>query len=217
MAPIDIPHPHGVGLLDNFFLARLPKSKRGVAKIIQAQRRLFTVDEYYKMAEAGIFTEDDRVELLEGEIVQMPPIGSPHGGTVKQLIRLFTSRLGDRAIVSAQDPVRLADNSEPQPDIAVLRPRPDFYRASHPMPEEVLLLVEVGDSTIAYDRQVKVLLYARAGIPEVWLVDLTAQRVEVYQGPSAQGYAEARLVGRDSMLMPSAFPDVTVRVDEVLG
>jgi Uma2 family endonuclease len=204
-------------LLDDFFLARLPKSKEGVAKIIQAQRRLFTVDEYYKMAEAGILGEDDRVELVEGEIVQMPPIGSPHGGTVAFLTSFFGSRLGGRAIVNPQNPVRLADYSEPQPDIALLRPRPDFYRASHPSPGDVSLVVEVGDSTIAYDRQVKVLLYARAGIPEVWLVDLQAERVEVYRQPAAQGYVDIRILGRGGSLSPAAFPDVTVRVDEVLG
>ncbi len=215
--PAEGPRVGTAGVLDAFFVAGIPKSRRGVALALQAHRRLFTVEEYHKMAEAGILGEDDRVELLEGEIVQMPPIGSPHGGTVKRLIRLFTSRLGERAIVSAQDPVQLADHTEPEPDIALLHPRPDFYQSGHPTPADVYLLAEVGDSTIAYDRRVKLLLYARAGISEVWVIDINAERVEVYRDPSAQGYADVRILGRGSVLSPAAFPDVVVGVDDVLG
>lgn len=130
---------------------------------VQVQRRLFTVSEYYRMAEAGILGEDDRVELLEGEIVQMAPIGSNHRGTVDFLANSLVSRLGARAIVRTQNPIRLDDFSEPQPDVALLHPRADFYRRSHPTPADVLLLVEVADSSVAFDRQVKLPLYCPSG------------------------------------------------------
>jgi Uma2 family endonuclease len=139
---------------------------------VQLARRLFTVAEYHKMAEAGILSEDDRVELLEGEIVAMSPIGSRHAGLVNRLNRLFSQRAGDQVVVSVQNPVRLGGYSEPQPDLALLRPRADFYTSSHPGPEDVLLAVEVAETSAAVDREVKVPLYARFGVPEVWLVDL---------------------------------------------
>ncbi|MBI4311964.1 MAG: Uma2 family endonuclease [Chloroflexi bacterium] len=184
---------------------------------VDVKRRLFTVDEYYKMAEAGILTEDDRVELIDGEIVEMPPIGSPHGGTTGFLHDFFSDRLRGRAIAFAQHSVRLGVYSEPQPDIVVVRARDDYYRRSHPTPADVYFLIEVCDTTIASDRRLKLPMYARAGIPEVWLVDLNAGRVEVYTGASEQGYADVRILGRGGTLSPTAFPDVVVGVDEVLG
>jgi len=126
----------------------------------------FTVDEYARMAEAGILGEDDRVELLEGEIVEMAPIGPPHAGCVNRLTRLLTSRLGDRAVVGVQNPIRLGSLSEPQPDLTLLRPRRDLYSEGHPEADDVLLVVEVASSTSAFDRQVKMPLYAQAGIPQ---------------------------------------------------
>ncbi|MBI4203087.1 MAG: Uma2 family endonuclease [Chloroflexi bacterium] len=184
---------------------------------VERQRRLFSVEEYVKMAEAGILTGDDRVELLEGEIVEMPPIGSPHGGTVGYLHDFFSVRLQGQAIAFSQNSMRLSDLSMPQPDIALVRWQEDYYRRSHATPADVYLLIEVGDSTIAFDRQQKTPMYARAGIPEVWLVDLNAQHVEVYRGPTPQGYTDVRILGRGSALTPAAFPDVTLPVNEVLG
>ena len=181
------------------------------------KRRLFTVDEYYRMAAAGILTEDDRVELLEGEIVEMTPIGSRHGGTVKHLIAIFTSRLGSRVIVGAQDPVQLSRDSEPQPDLALLKPRPDFYRTSHPGPGDVLLIIEVADASVEGDRRVKVPLYAKAGIPEVWLFDVNAERIEVYRTPTSDGYRDVRVLRRGESLAPGAFPDLALAVDDLLG
>ena len=184
---------------------------------VVAERRRFTVDEYYRMAEAGILTEDDRVELLEGEVFQMSPIGSRHAACVGRLTHILPSRLGGRAIVWVQNPLRLDVYNEPQPDVALLRPRDDFYASSHPGPGDVLLVVEVVETTASYDRSLKVPLYARFGVPEVWLVDLNAETVEVYRGPSASGYQDIRYLGRGETLAPAAFPDVAIPVDAVLG
>lgn len=184
---------------------------------IALRRRRFTVDDYHRMAEVGILTEDDRVELLDGEIVEMTPIGSDHAGHVKRLTALFTSRLGARVVVSVQDPVSLSRHSEPQPDVALLRPRADFYARSHPRPEDVLLLIEVADTSVETDRRIKMPLYAEAGLGEVWLVDLSTERVEVYREPAAQGYREIRALVRGQGLGPQAFPDLTLSVEDLLG
>lgn len=141
------------------------------------QRKRFSVADYHRMGEAGIFGEDDRVELIEGEIIEMTPIGSPHGGRVKQLNRLLAQAVGERAVIAVQDPVVLGERSEPEPDLALLRPRADFYTESHPRPPDVWLLIEVADTSLAFDRDVKVPLYARHGIPEVWLVDIEHRQV----------------------------------------
>jgi Uma2 family endonuclease len=180
-------------------------------------RRLFDVHEYYRMAEAGILHEDERVELIEGEIIEMSPIGGKHAACVKRLILLLIERLGRAAVVGAQDPVRLTDLTEPQPDVAVLRPREDFYAEGHPAPEDVLLLIEVSDTTLEYDRSVKVPLYARAGISEVWIVDLTGRKIEVYSRPADGAYRDIRSVEPGSSISPQALPDLVVNVDDVLG
>lgn len=180
-------------------------------------RRLFSVEDYHRMGEAGVFGPEDRVELLGGEIVAMSPIGSKHAACVKRLARLFSVRLGDRAIVSVQDPVRLDPRSEPEPDVALLQPRADFYGAGHPAPKDVLLLVEVSDSTQEYDRGQKLPAYARAAVAEVWIVDLPGQIVEVYRAPRADGYGHARSFRRGEFLVPSAFADARIGVDEILG
>jgi Uma2 family endonuclease len=146
------------------------------------RRRRFNLADYHRMGEAGILSEDDRVELIDGEIIEMTPIGSPHGGRVKRLVYLLTQAVGPHAIVAAQDPVILDDRSEPEPDLALLRPRADFYTESHPRPTDVLLLIEVADTSLQKDRQVKVPLYARHGIPETWIVDTEHQRVLRFAG-----------------------------------
>ncbi|WP_447974968.1 Uma2 family endonuclease [Nitrospira sp. Kam-Ns4a] len=183
----------------------------------QVLKRLFTVAEYHKMTEAGILGEDDRVELLEGEIVAMAPIGSRHAGVVNRLNRLFSQVVGDRAVVSVQNPIRLGEHSEPQPDLTLLRPRPDFYAQSYPSPEDVLLVVEVAETSADSDREVKLPLYARSGVPEVWLVDLAADTIEVSCCPAPQGYQECRIVRRSHRLAPQAFPDLVLSVEAVLG
>ncbi|MDR7555609.1 MAG: Uma2 family endonuclease [Armatimonadota bacterium] len=182
---------------------------------VQRARRRFTVDEYHRMAEAGILSEDDRVELIEGEIVDMTAIRGSHLDCVNRLTRLLVTRVGARADVSVQNPIRLDRYSEPQPDLALLHPRP--YAPDLPGPRDVFLLVEVADTSAAYDRQVKVPLYARAGILEVWLVDLEGQAVEVYREPAPAGYRNAQAFARGQQLSPLAFPEVVLTVDEMLG
>lgn len=147
------------------------------------RRRRFTVDEYYRMAEAGILHEDDRVELIEGELIEMSPIGSEHAGCVDALGTLFHERLGSLVHVRIQNPVRLSQRLEPEPDVALLRPRADRYRDSHPGAADILLLIEVADTSLAYDKRTKLRLYAREGVPETWIVDLGGSRVEAHRRP----------------------------------
>jgi hypothetical protein len=178
----------------------------------------FTVHDYHRMREAGIFHEDDRVELLEGEMVEMAPIGPGHAGGVNRLLNAFLPiQLERRAILSVQNPIRLGEHSEPQPDLALLRPRPDFYAHEHPGPQDILLVVEMMESSAGYDRAVKVPLYARFGIPETWLVDLEQGRIEVYRAPGPEGYREGHTRGRSEHVSPQAFPQLTLMVEEILG
>ena len=152
------------------------------------RRHRWTVADYHRLAEAGILGEDDRVELIEGELYEMAPIGSRHAGAVDWILSKLSEMAGGRAIVRCQSPIRLGERSEPQPDLALLRPRADWYRDAHPGPEDVLLVVEVADTTAGWDREVKFPLYARHGIPEAWLVDLEAGRLEIHRGPGPEGY-----------------------------
>jgi Uma2 family endonuclease len=184
---------------------------------VQIARRQFTVDDFYRMLEVGIFTEDDRVELIDGEIIEMSPIGSRHAACVMRLTTLFAEQLGRTAFVNVQNPLRLHRKAEPLPDVVVLKPRADFYAQSHPGPGDVLLVVEVADATLAYDRRVKVPLYARAGIPEVWIVNLVKGIVEGYSRPDGNNYVEVKKVGRGQDLSPLQLPKLTLRADDILG
>lgn len=152
------------------------------------RRHPITVGEYIQMGVTGILGPEPRVELIDGEIIDMPPIGAPHAGGVKRLIRVLTQALGERAILAAQDPVLLGDLSAPQPDLALLRPRDDFYAEAHPGPEDVLLLIEVAASSLAFDRETKLPLYARFGIPEVWLVDVAGRTLDIQRDPDGGRY-----------------------------
>jgi Uma2 family endonuclease len=181
------------------------------------QTRRFDVDDYYRMADAGILHEDDRVELIEGEIVEMVPIGPLHTGGVDYLTWRFVQGCGDRAIVRVQGPVRLDRYSEPQPDLLLLKPRSDFYRGVHPGPSDVLLIVEVAQTSIDYDRGVKLPLYGRFEIPEVWIVDLPGERVEVCRAPSTEGYRDVQSRARGEQVAPAALPDLAIPVGEILG
>ena len=183
---------------------------------VRPVRHKFTVEEYHRMAEAGILSEDDRVELIEGEIVEMAPIGSRHAACVNRLNRFFSS-LEKKVIVSVQNPVRLGEDSEPQPDVALLKPRADFYASGYPGAEDVLLVVEVAETSAKDDREMKVPLYARHGVSEVWLVDLGAEVVEVYREPSPEGYRQVWRAGRGEVLVPQQVPDLRVPVEAILG
>jgi Uma2 family endonuclease len=185
---------------------------------VTLRRRRFTLDEYHRMGEAGILGEDDRVELIEGVIVEMTPIGSRHAATVARIQHLFSTRLGDRAVVWSQNPLLLVRHqSELQPDVMLLAPRADFYASALPEPPAVRLLVEVADSSLLYDRRTKVPLYARAGVGEAWLVDLEANRVEIHRGPGSSSYRDVSVPRADERFSPVAFPDLTVTLRDLLG
>ena len=177
-------------------------------------RRRFTVAEYYAMADAGILTRDDRVELLDGDIILMPPIGNWHQSEIDQLTHYLQRQLDARAIVRVQGPTRLSDVSEPQPDIMLLKWRDDFYRDGHPDSSDVLLLIEVSDTTIDYDRGRKLSAYARAGVQEVWIVSREDRRIEAYTEPSEGAYDNVRHAGPTDAIAPQAFPDVTLEVGQ---
>jgi Uma2 family endonuclease len=179
------------------------------------EQRVFSVIEYHRMAEAGILTEDDRVELIEGRINVMSPIGSRHAACVKRLNTFLSQQVTGDALVSVQDPIELNDHSEPEPDVALLRLRDDFYGTSHPTAEDVFLVVEVADTSEGYDREEKVPVYARSAIPEVWLVSLPKQRVEVYTEPVAGIYRNVRYALGGDVLIPHQLPNVHIAVDDI--
>jgi Uma2 family endonuclease len=182
----------------------------------EVRRRRFTVDEYYRMAEAAILKSGEHVELIEGDVVTMCPIGSWHASGVDRLNYGFSPRLAGRALVRVQSPIRLSDNSEPEPDIAILRLHDDFYATAHPLPADVLLVVEVADTSLRFDRDTKIPLYAASRIPEVWLVDLEASQVTVYCDPHAGGYRSVTVHEREASIAPAAFPDVIVPCAQIL-
>lgn len=196
-----------------------PARSEGSRMGVLPARRRFTADEYHRMAEAGILHEDDRLELMDGDIIEMAAAGSRHVACVNDLTRWSVTHVGNRAIVSVQNPVRLSSGREPEPDVVLLRPRPDRYRGSLPTAADVLLLIEVADTTLAYDRDFKLARYAEARIPEVWIFDLDAEseRVLVYRSPRDGAYQYAATVERGGTLSPEAFPDLTLQVDEILG
>lgn len=184
---------------------------------IQILRKKFTVGQYHQMIESGILTDRDRVELIKGEIVEMSPVGKRHAACVDRLTELFILHLAPKAIIRNQNPIRLSDDSEPQPDLAILRRRDDFYLTGHPKPEDIFLVVEVSDTTVDYDKEVKIPIYAQEGISEVWLLDLNAQAVEVFQQPTSNGYQHMQQFYCGQALIISAFPEVQFTVDQLLG
>jgi Uma2 family endonuclease len=185
---------------------------------IALKRRRFTVDEYHRMGEVGILGVDDRVELIEGEIVELTPIGRRHAAAVARINHMFSARLREHAVVWIQSPLLLIRfQSEPQPDVMLLAPRPDFYAAGLPEPRDVRLLVEVADSSLVFDRRTKLPLYARSGVSEAWLVDVDARHVEVHRGAADTGYREVRVPGAAETFAPDAFPHLVVTRRDLLG
>jgi Uma2 family endonuclease len=176
------------------------------------QRHPVTAEEYLRMGEAGVFAPDSRLELIEGEIVEMAPIGSPHAGPVNRLLQLLGRAAGDLAIVSVQNPLIVGDRSVPQPDVALLKPRTDSYTRSHPRVADVLLVVEVADTTLAFDLGTKVPLYAKAGIFETWVVDLQERSLRVFRDPSASGDRASFTVSGKDEVSVDALPAVRVAV-----
>jgi Uma2 family endonuclease len=188
-----------------------------MATDVELVRRRFTLDEYHRMAEAGILNEDDRVELIRGEIVQMTPIGRDHASCVARLTHLVLGRLHGRVVLWPQNPLLILPDSEPQPDIILLAWRADFYRRALPGPSDVALLVEVADTSLRYDRHVKGPLYAAAGVRDYWIVDLAGDAVEVYRTPGTGGFERAERLGRGATLAPLAIPDAPLAVADILG
>ena len=185
---------------------------------VALRRRRFTLDEYHRMGETGILGEDDRVELIEGEIIEMTPIGSRHAATVARIQHLFSIRLRDRAVVWSQNPLLLVQQqSEPEPDVMLLVPRSDFYASGLPEPPDVRLLVEVADSSLPYDRRTKLPLYARAGVAEAWLVDLESGTLEIHREPRGAAYRDIPVPRADETFSPAAFPDLTLTRRDLLG
>ena len=182
------------------------------------EKRRFNRDEYQRMIEAGILMEGDRVELIEGEIIKMSAMGTRHAECVDRLLDdLINQGVNRVARIRVQNPIGIKDHSEPEPDIALLRRKAGFYAQAHPTPADVLLLIEVCDSTVKYDREVKVPLYTKAGIPEVWLVILPEDVVEVYAQPVNGVYQEARKARRSESIVAGLVPNLTLSVDAILG
>jgi hypothetical protein len=179
-------------------------------------KKRFTADEYQRMGQVGILSEDDRVELIDGEVVAMTPIGARHNACVNSANRALVRAAGDNAIVQAQGSVRLDQYHEPEPDLVLLRPRPDFYASRLPGPEDIMLIVEVADSSIEYDRDVKASVYAAAHIPEYWLVDLTTNVVCHYRAPEGGRFQKIDQRGRGESIAPALLPTCTVPVDALL-
>ena len=184
---------------------------------VPPRKHRLSVADYHCMGEVGILGPNVRCELIEGEIIDMSPMGSRHAGTVKMLSRLFSRVVGDIAIVAVQDPIALDEYSEPEPDFALLKSRADFYKSAHPRPEDVLLIVEVADTSLRYDRETKIPLYARNGIPEVWLVDLVSLRIEVFLAPGVGGYGTIRLHELLKPLAPAALPEAVIDVSDLFA
>lgn len=180
-------------------------------------RHRLSVADYYRMAEAGVLAPDARVELIDGEIIDMAPIGTRHGSAVKRLLALLTSALGSRVIVAVQDPLRLSDLSEPEPDLMLLKPRADFYADAHPSAADVLLLIEVADTSARYDREIKLPLYARHGVPEVWIVDLQARLLCLYREPAGDAYTQASTTASPGLTPIAALPGVEIDLAQILG
>lgn len=186
-----------------------------VAPVITRKR--FTSQEYELIIAAGVIGEDDRVELLEGEIVEMSPIGPSHSSCVVRLTRLLYKLDAPDIIIRVQDPIHLGEFSKPQPDISVVQQRDDLYSTGHPEPEDILLLIEVAESSLTYDREAKLPVYARAGIPEVWIVALLPQTVEVFRSPRESVYGESAVFRRGDTVTALNLPQLALTVDSILG
>lgn len=181
--------------------------------VAAVERYRLTTDQYERMAEQGILRPEDRVELIQGDLVKIAAIGSRHAACVRKLDALLSTVDAQRSV---QQPLRLDDRSEPEPDFALLLEKPDFYASGHPIAEDVLLLVEVSDTSLAFDREIKIPLYARAGIREVWVVDLSDRVIVIHRQPGAGGYETIRRLAPGARISPLAFPNLEIPVDDVL-
>lgn len=195
-------------------MATVPLTQHVEAPI---ERWRFTVDEYYRMFETGVLPEDARVELINGDVLKMPPIGSHHNGAVDGFTEVLPELLGRRASIRIQGSLRVGVHGGPQPDVLVLRRRDDRYRTANPSAADVLLVVEVSESTLNHDRNVKGPMYAAAGILDYWIVNLVDRHIEVYRDPSPDGYTSIEVKQRGDSIQLLAFPDVSIAVTNILG
>jgi Uma2 family endonuclease len=180
-------------------------------------KKLFTVDEYHRMWDAGIFPDHKRLELIRGEIIEMPPPKPPHSGRVNRLNHLFMSRLGESALVAVQNPSSIDEMSEPVPDVLLLKPRVDFYSERHPVPEDIFLAIEVSNTTLRFDTKVKAPLYAEAGIREYWILNIPKNVLEVRSEPVNGIYTRHEILKHGQTVSPRAFPRISFRIEEILG
>lgn len=183
--------------------------------VAEPQKYLFDVATYHQMGETQIFPNNMRIELIEGEIVTMPPIGSVHAAVVTTLDDIFHANVGELAMIRIQNPIQLGDLSEPQPDIALVRRDEHHYAEAHPTAEDVLLLVEVADSSIQYDRETKIPLYARYAIPEVWIIDLNNEYIEIFRNPSPQGYKNINRIEPGEWVTPQCLPELHINIGDL--
>jgi Uma2 family endonuclease len=184
--------------------------------VVEPNRHKLTVDDFVRMGEAGIFAEDARIELIEGDLFDMPPIGTRHSSVSNRLNRLLVRLAGDAAIVSVGNPVLLPPWSMPQPDFLLLRPRADFYESAHPGAADVLLAVELGDATLRFDRITKARVYAANGIGEYWIVDLPGRRLHAHRGPTPGGnWASVETLEAPFRLSPAALPALVLSSDDL--
>jgi Uma2 family endonuclease len=183
----------------------------------QIPRRKFSISDYHRMAETGILAENERIELIAGDIVTMIPVGSQHTSCVKSLKQLFTTMLIDTVVVWVQNPICLGEYSEPEPDIALLKLRPDLYTEHCPIPKDVFLIVEVTEQALDYERDIKLPVYAQTGIGEVWLVNIKDMKVEVYTNPAGQEYDMYRKFCQEHTITSVIFPNLRIPVEKIFG
>lgn len=177
----------------------------------------FDVDYYYKLIEAGLLPEDSSTEIIDGELIKKIPIGKLHASIVGKLTMLLAARIANEAIVWVQNPLRLNSRNEPQPDVALLKPRSDFYAKNHPTPDDVFLLIEVSDTTLDYDRETKIPLYAESQIAEVWLINLAKKTIEVYSNPESGAYQSIQILNCGEILTAATLSGLALNVDDILG
>jgi Uma2 family endonuclease len=184
---------------------------------VEPRKKLFTVEQFYRMGEAGVFSRDERVELINGEIILMSPIGGRHQARVDRVTALFAKSFGGRAIVRVQGPIHLDEYNLPQPDIVLLKPRDDFYESGHPRPGDIFLAMEIAETSLRYDLNQKLSVYAISGVPEYWIEDIDRDEILAHRSPSQDTYDDCFTVRRGGTLSPAAFPDVTFKAEQILG
>jgi Uma2 family endonuclease len=178
--------------------------------------RPISAQDYHRMAEVGIFSPDERVELISGQVMRMAAKGTAHTAAVTRINRLFGDRLGARVLLRLQDPIALDDYSEPEPDVAIVKPDPLDYEAHHPTVADVFLVIEVADSSLKFDCEVKAIAYARSGISDYWVLDVVGRKLHVFRLPTAEGYQSETILLEGVAVFPIAFPDCEIWIEEML-